>query len=630
MRVPLWATTRDFLAAGLGVLRLGGPSLALVYVLSQAVVGVVAVPVLGWLVRQALASAGLTGIDAPQLGKVFAAPLSVGLFALVFVLGYLLVLAQLFLLLTAVRRVHAGESLGWRALFAEFGLLLRRLMRPSSLGLLPYLLILLPLSGFGFFSVITRTIAVPSFITGELTKSVPGIIGYVVFLLVLLVLCIRFALTLPLFAAARVSGGRASRLSWRLTKRTQFPLVIAVLTVLIVGVLGGFLILLLSITPTLLTDAVWPGASPAVAAIGLAVAVALGVLFMGAAAAMLTAVLLRCLERSLEAAPNLHPRGNSNPAGEVAAPGFARAAPNPSAASAAASASAAPAPKHRALATGATLVALALVAGSLTAPLMFEMSRQPGSLVLAHRGFDGVENTIAGLDGAHAAGSEFVEIDVMQTADEEFVVLHDADLTRLAGRGVHIADLTLEEATAITVEDLAGHRDRIPSLEDYLAHADAIDQKLLIEVKLHGRETDDFLERLVEQIEAQGVLEDHIYHSLDTASVAGLKRMRPALYVGYTMAFAGTALPETPADFVVIEEWSYSSDLNDEARRAGIGMFVWTVNDEMKIRQLLRDDVDGIITDHPDIAVTARDQMADDDGLAPVLFDAIMRFVTIF
>ena len=178
--------------------------------------------------------------------------------------------------------------------------------------------------------------------------------------------------------------------------------------------------------------------------------------------------------------------------------------------------------------------------------------------------------------------------------------------------------------------DLAGRTDLIPSLETYLARADDIGQQLLIEIKLHGRETDDFLERLLAQIEAQGVLGDHIYHSLDTASVEGLKRMCPALTVGYTMAVAGTALPRTSADFVVIEEWSYSSDLTAEAHRAGLGMFVWTVNDEMTIRQLLRDEVDGIITDRADVAVRARQQMTEDPGLATVLFDTIMRFVTIF
>lgn len=611
-RFPLWSTTAEFLSAGFRVLRAGGAALALFYVLSQAVIALIAMPVLGWLVQSALAAAGLAGIDLPQLGRVFASPLSLGLFALVFVLGYFLVLTQLLLLLVAVRRVQTGARLGTRAVTREFGAVLRRMLRPTSIGLVPYLLLLLPIAGFGFFSVLTRTIAVPSFISGELTKTVPGIIGYIVFLLVVGTLCTRYALTLPLFATANISGARAGRLSWRLTKHSQTPLALAVIAVMLAGLAMGFLILVVSITPTLLTDATWPAASPALAAVGLGVAVTLGVLFMGAAVVMVAAVLLQCLARSLAAQPDLDP-------------GCDLARIEPTAPNAAG-----PASRRATLITVGVLAVMTIGAGALTAPVVAEMSRQPGTLVIAHRGFNGVENTVAGLEGANIAQADIVEIDVMQTADGEFVVLHDADLSRLAGQGIHIADLTLEEATAITVTDLAGHTDQIPSLATYLARADDIGQQLLIEIKLHGRETDDFLEQLVARIEAQGVLGDHIYHSLDTSSVEGLKRMRPALTVGYTMAFAGTALPRTSADFVVVEEWSYSSDLTREAHRAGLGMFVWTVNDEMTMRQLLRDDVDGIITDRPDVAVRAREQMSTDSGLATVLFDTIMRFVTIF
>lgn len=210
-RLPIWSTTGEFLGSGFGVLRRGGAQLALLYVLSQAVIALIALPVLGWLVQSALTAAGLAGIDAPQLGKVFASPLSLGLFALVLVLGYALVLAQFLLLLVAVRRVQTGTGLGVRAVAREFGALVRRMLRPSSLGLVPYLLLLLPLAGFGFFSVLTRTIAVPSFISGELTKTVPGSIGYVVFLLIVGALCTQFALTLPLFATSNISGARAGR-----------------------------------------------------------------------------------------------------------------------------------------------------------------------------------------------------------------------------------------------------------------------------------------------------------------------------------------------------------------------------------------------------------------------------------
>lgn len=88
----------------------------------------------------------------------------------------------------------------------------------------------------------------------------------------------------------------------------------------------------------------------------------------------------------------------------------------------------------------------------------------PDTLVLGHRGFSdgGAENTIAGLEAAAAAGADLVEIDVMQTADERFVVMHDASLSRLTGQDLKVMDLTLDELRRLTVRDQFGHEGRSP------------------------------------------------------------------------------------------------------------------------------------------------------------------------
>lgn len=61
------------------------------------------------------------------------------------------------------------------------------------------------------------------------------------------------------------------------------------------------------------------------------------------------------------------------------------------------------------------------------------------------------------------------------------------------------------------------------------------------------------------------------------------------------MPFAGGGVPDTPADFLVVEEWSTSDRLQREIEDAGLGFFVWTVNED-NIRTYLRRDA-GIITD---------------------------------
>lgn len=207
--------------------------------------------------------------------------------------------------------------------------------------------------------------------------------------------------------------------------------------------------------------------------------------------------------------------------------------------------------------------------------------------------------------------------------------MHDANLSRLAGMSVTVAELTLDEITQITVSDLQGNSDTIPSFRDYALHAQQIGMPLLVEIKLHGQEKPGFVEDVVAELESIDALEANIYHSLSKPSIEQLKRLRPGLYTGYTMAFAGVAAPDTIADFIVVEEWSYNTELRDSATAAGLGMYVWTVNDELRQRQMLRDGVHGIITDAPDLAVGSRDGMHRESGLAATLFDALMRFVVV-
>jgi glycerophosphoryl diester phosphodiesterase len=83
--------------------------------------------------------------------------------------------------------------------------------------------------------------------------------------------------------------------------------------------------------------------------------------------------------------------------------------------------------------------------------------------IIAHRGFlqGGVENTLPALQAAAKAGADRVEFDVMETKDGKFVVMHDSNLKRLAGKNLNVKDLTQDELTKITVRS-ARWRPRYP------------------------------------------------------------------------------------------------------------------------------------------------------------------------
>ncbi|GAB2568813.1 hypothetical protein GCM10027033_26580 [Leucobacter ruminantium] len=280
--------------------------------------------------------------------------------------------------------------------------------------------------------------------------------------------------------------------------------------------------------------------------------------------------------------------------------------------------------------TGAAVV-VAFGIGSFSVGTMQQLASAPATFVFAHRGFTGggVENTISALDAAKSAGAEIVEMDVMQTKDKQFVVIHDPNLKRLAGKDLSVKDLTLDELTSITVHDEDGHSDTLASLGDYVDRAKEIGMKLLIEIKTGGLDTEDHVDLLVDELEKHDALESNMFHSLDPASVKRLKQLRPDLNVGYIMPFAGGGIPDTPANFIVVEEWTATEKMKQQATDNGLGFIVWTVNEQPSMRDHLRQDADGIITDHPDTARSIREEMDDSTGVTGPLRDALDRFITI-
>lgn len=603
------------LRAGRDLLKNGGWRLLAVYAVSQAIPLALVVPLIHWMFIQALASTGAHAVDSAGIAGMLGNGVSLAWIAGLSVVALLAVSLQLSLLLLAAAQVRSGGSLRPSALAAKVRPLLRRLALPGFLPLGAYLFLAVPLTQAGFFSVLTHSIAVPNFVSGEMLKSTPGTVAYVAFLVVVGTLALRYSLAVPLFAVGGVTGGKAMRLSWRVTGRTTPALLAAGAVGVAAAFLAGAGLVVLALLPTLAADLLLPSAAAGVAAFSLGAAQVAGVLIAGGLVLYVAGMLLELMVRSRPLLPPDVQRELGSAAGTR--PG--RAAGNP--------------PRHRtrAAVAGAAVVPAVLL-GAFNLPVMEGLRDVPQTLVLGHRGFSGggVENTISGLRAASAVGADLVEMDVMQTSDGGFVVMHDASLQRLAGRKQSVGDLTLAELTSVTVHDQAGHTDSIPSLRDYVLAAQEAGEPLLIELKLHGGETEDYVERLVAELESLDALQENIYHSLSQDKAEELKRLRPELYVGLTLAVAGLAAPETTADFIVVEEASYTDAVRESAWDSGKEVYVWTVNGTDAIRSMLRDNLDGIITDHPDAAVRDREAMGPDEPMSSKLYDAIMRFVVIF
>ncbi|GLC88840.1 glycerophosphodiester phosphodiesterase family protein [Lysinibacillus piscis] len=225
----------------------------------------------------------------------------------------------------------------------------------------------------------------------------------------------------------------------------------------------------------------------------------------------------------------------------------------------------------------------------------YENATQPK--LIAHRSHTNtsVENTLTGLLDVASKGADLVEIDVQQTADGEFVVFHDRTLRRLAGKNGIITNMTLAELRKIPIYH-HGIKEQIPSLDDFIVAAKQLKIPLVIELKIHGQETEDVLLQFAKKLQSYHVLDTYYVQSANVVSMKQLKKLVPRLRVGIVYALNVEQLEEN-MDFIAVEASWVNATLLKELQQRHIALFVWTVNDLQQLRGLMIPSIAGIITD---------------------------------
>ncbi|MGM0157591.1 glycerophosphodiesterase [Enterococcus sp. AZ191] len=229
---------------------------------------------------------------------------------------------------------------------------------------------------------------------------------------------------------------------------------------------------------------------------------------------------------------------------------------------------------------------------------------QTRPITVSHRGVSGnnsAQNTLAALEKTNAAyHPDYVEMDVQETKDGQFVVMHDFNLRQLTGVDKAPQDLTLKELEKLTVKE-NGVEEPVVSFDDYLKKADELNQKLLIEIKNSKRDSKDVITRFVTKYEKHILEKKHILQSLTYRTVSDLKKANPNFYVGYILPFNIVGPPVTPADFLTMEYSTINRNFIDSAHQDGKKVYVWTINDSDAISRMMFYGVDGIITDRMDL-----------------------------
>ncbi|GLU47728.1 glycerophosphodiester phosphodiesterase [Nocardiopsis ansamitocini] len=248
-------------------------------------------------------------------------------------------------------------------------------------------------------------------------------------------------------------------------------------------------------------------------------------------------------------------------------------------------------------------------------------SGEPEVIVVAHRGASAYapENTLAALREAHRRGAHMAELDVRQTADGEFVVMHDPTLRRTTNvaevypnrRSWRVADFTLAEIRRLDAGSWFGPEfagEQVPTFLEALAVLERAGLGALVELKVRRRDPAT-ADRLAALIGADPYWHGHgeagrlILQSFEWTTLKRLARRLPDVrtaVLGKTYGSFGLRRVARYAHQVNPHHLRVSAPYVRHVHEHGLTMFSWTVNSHSAIRRAIRDGVDGIISDYPD------------------------------
>ncbi|MFL1996101.1 glycerophosphodiester phosphodiesterase [Lysinibacillus irui] len=536
------------------------------------------IPVTSIVFKLTLRVTGFTHITEQNWQSFVAHPFVIMMICLLMLLFLLFVYYEMGFLFLMAFHQQRGMRYRFFPLWQQLNRKVVYFFSVQILFLIVYLALLLPLASFMLPLTLTQSISLPHFLTEEIMSTRAGRLAYAAVASILVMIGIRSILTLPIFTIQpNISILRSFKQSWRFSKRGLFELL-----VLLAMLLTGHLLMMLGITvistfPLYIIERLMPSAALVTAGLTLA--------FLEMVFVVLFSLLQATFSQVMVAITY-----NTSVLGKFNVASYRKR-------------------RYKPLLFISFIVFIVLSMMNMNS--LEKSVYAPDTKIIAHRGYvaGNVENTISGLVSAANAGADLIEIDIQQTVDGEFVVFHDRTLRRLAGKNGVIANMTLNELKSLTIHQ-NGFSDKISSLDDCIEIAKALDVSLLIELKVHGKETEDVLPKLVEKLRNYKVLDSYYVQSADGQKMMQLKKIVPNLRVGIVYALNIGPMEEN-VDFIALEESWVTEQLIEELKQHPTDLFVWTLNDDRSLQTFIEKNVSGVITDHPDVARELRTQQSE-------------------
>ena len=216
-------------------------------------------------------------------------------------------------------------------------------------------------------------------------------------------------------------------------------------------------------------------------------------------------------------------------------------------------------------------------------------------LVIAHRGDSSraLENSLDAIRLALSVPADMIEVDIRKSRDDQLYLMHDGNTGRTADRAIDIEHSTSEDIAEVRLNN----GEPVPTLKDAV---DLIQGRVALNIEVKSDGAGAGVARFFHGSRYNGAV---FLSSSKEAEIAAVRAVMPALPVACILKMftpeAVSAYKEKGYRFISLKKKTVSEELVTACHTMGIGVYVWTVDEEEDMRRFVSWDVDGIYTNRP-------------------------------
>ncbi len=254
-----------------------------------------------------------------------------------------------------------------------------------------------------------------------------------------------------------------------------------------------------------------------------------------------------------------------------------------------------------------------------------EHNHQNNFKIIGHRGAAGTapENTIASFKKAMEMGVDMIELDIHLSKDDSLIVMHDNDVKRTTNGAGQIAELTYDQIKQLDAGssfDSSYKNEKVPTLDEVLSVVNG-NTKVLIELKWPSKGVyKDLVKKTMNVIAKHKAHSWTILQSFEPNYLKDIKRAKYDIeyhqlllaqsniipvYFGRSLKF-GYFNNEAGIKSLNVFYMYLTPAFMESIHSKGIKVYTFTPDDKSIMLKAINLGVDGIITNHPEIALSLK------------------------